>query len=74
MHEVLSTERSYLADLRLLTKVYKPALTAAVSGVAADYRGQRGSVAPGVLNSIFHPSLEPLVELHTELLVRLEVA
>ena len=57
-----------------VTKVYKPALTAAVSGVVADYRGQRGSVAPGVLNSIFHPSLEPLVELHTELLVRLEVA
>ena len=74
MHEVVSTERSYLADLRLLTKVYKPALAAAVNGVAADYRGHRGSVAPGVLNSIFHPSLEPLLELHTELLVRLEAA
>jgi hypothetical protein len=74
VHEVVSTERSYLADLRLLTKVYKPALTAAVSGVAADYRGHRSSVAPGVLNSIFHPSLEPLVELHAELLVLLEAA
>ena len=74
VHEVLSTERAYLADLTLLTKVYKPALTAAVSGVAADYRGHRDSVAPAELNRIFHPSLDALLELHLELLARLEVA
>ena len=101
VHEIVSTEQAYLVDLRLLTKVYKPALAAAVSGAAADFRGQRDAarpgssnrraplhdplchrlrlsirrlklyvmqVSPGVFNSIFHPSLEPLVELHTELL------
>ena len=77
IHEIVSTERAYVADLELLTQTYKPALARAIADASerADFRGTtRAGPDAALLSALFHPSLEPLLALHCELLSALEAA
>ena len=73
VQEIITTERAYVADLALMTVMYKPSLASAFGGAPQDFRGRRG-LSTGDHDVLFHPSLVSLVTLHTDLLRQLEAA
>ena len=58
INEIIDTERKYIANLEVLLNIYLPALETVV--------------APRDLRLLFPAQLEPLVERHSTLLVKLD--